>query len=122
LGRLAAESPHPPAPRAAGPALAGLPRLLPRRPHLAHARLHRAGGAAMIEEGRALTRALSLEADLCVVGTGAGGAMVARQAARAGLRVVALEEGPHLSPRDFTQREDQMFPLLFQDAGGRATS
>jgi choline dehydrogenase-like flavoprotein len=64
----------------------------------------------------------TLTADLVVVGTGAGGAMVAREAARKGLRVIALEEGPHSQPRDFTQREDEMLPLLFQDAGGRATS
>src|SRR5947208_535908 len=44
----------------------------------------------MIRLGRELRADLTLEADLCVVGTGAGGAMVARQAARAGLRVVAL--------------------------------
>src|SRR4051794_37842135 len=64
---------------------------------------------------------LQLEADLCVVGTGAGGAMVAREAARAGLRVVALEEGPLSTPRDFDQREDHMLPLLFQESGARAT-
>ena len=47
--------------------------------------------------------------------------MVARQLARAGLRVVALEEGAHSVTRDFTQREDEMLPLLFQDGGGRTT-
>src|SRR5207248_9566974 len=60
-------------------------------------------------------------ADVCVVGTGAGGAMLARQVARAGLAVVALEEGAHAQPRDFTQREDEMLPLLFQDGGGRTS-
>ncbi|MDB4969375.1 MAG: hypothetical protein JWN44_5064 [Myxococcales bacterium] len=75
----------------------------------------------MIERGRDLARDLTIDADLCVVGTGAGGAMVAREAARAGLRVVALEEGEHCRPSDFTQREDEMLPLLFADGGGRAT-
>ena len=70
---------------------------------------------------RELKGDLTLDADLCVVGTGAGGAMVARQAALAGLRVVALEEGPRLRPELFTQREDEMIPLLFQQAGARAT-
>ncbi len=64
----------------------------------------------------------TLDADLVIVGTGAGGAMVAREAARAGLKVIALEEGAHSQPRDFTQREDEMIPLLFQDAGGRTTA
>lgn len=75
-----------------------------------------------IVHGRSLDRPVELEADLVVVGTGAGGAMVAREAARAGLRVVALEEGAHSTPRDFTQREDEMLPLLFQDAGARTTT
>lgn len=72
--------------------------------------------------GRDLRGGLTARADLVVVGTGAGGAMVAREAARAGLKVVALEEGPHVLPRELTQREDEMLPLLFQDAGGRTTS
>jgi choline dehydrogenase-like flavoprotein len=60
--------------------------------------------------------------DLIVVGSGAGGSMMAREAARAGLSVLLLEEGPHLHTKDFTQREDEMIPLLFQDAGGRTTA
>jgi choline dehydrogenase-like flavoprotein len=46
---------------------------------------------------------------------------VAREAARAGLKVIALEEGAYSQPRDFTQREDEMLPRLFQDAGARTT-
>ncbi len=75
----------------------------------------------MIVAGRTLRGDLQLTADLVVVGTGAGGAMVARQAAQAGLKVIALEEGAYSTPRDFTQREDEMLPLLFQDAGARTT-
>jgi choline dehydrogenase-like flavoprotein len=77
--------------------------------------------AGRVESARDWTRDLDVDADLCIVGTGAGGAMVAREAARAGLRVVALEEGPLSGPRDFTQREDEMLPRLFQDGGGRST-
>jgi choline dehydrogenase-like flavoprotein len=75
----------------------------------------------MIQRGRDITSDTTLDCDLVVVGTGAAGAMVAREAARAGVNVIALEEGAHLSPRDFTQREDEMLPLLFQDGGGRTT-
>ncbi len=64
---------------------------------------------------------LTLDVDLCVVGSGAGGAMVAARVAAAGHRVVVLEEGGHLGPRDFNQREDDMLPRLFQDGGGRTT-
>jgi choline dehydrogenase-like flavoprotein len=75
----------------------------------------------LITAGRTLTRDLELTCDLVIVGSGAGGAMVAREAARAGLKVIVLEEGAHSTPRDFTQREDEMLPLLFQDAGARTT-
>jgi choline dehydrogenase-like flavoprotein len=71
--------------------------------------------------GRELDGDLLLKVDAVVVGTGAGGSMALRELARAGLDVVALEEGPHLASRDFDQREDHMLPRLFQDSGGRAT-
>ncbi|HEY1586478.1 MAG TPA: FAD-dependent monooxygenase, partial [Polyangia bacterium] len=75
----------------------------------------------MIESGRDIRSDITLDCDVVVVGTGAGGAMLAREVARAGLSVVALEEGAHSVPRDFTQREDEMLPLLFEDGGGRTT-
>jgi choline dehydrogenase-like flavoprotein len=76
----------------------------------------------MIVRGRDLLRDVSVEADAVVVGTGAGGSIALRELARAGLRAVALEEGAYMLPADFTQREDEMIPELFQDGGGRMTS
>jgi choline dehydrogenase-like flavoprotein len=64
---------------------------------------------------------VSLDVDAVVVGTGAGGSVVLRELARAGMRVVALEEGEWSTSRDFDQREDSMLPRLFQESGGRAT-
>ncbi|HSQ62143.1 MAG TPA: GMC family oxidoreductase [Polyangiaceae bacterium] len=75
----------------------------------------------MVIRGRDLTGDLALDVDAVVIGTGAGGAMAARELARAGLKVVALEEGGYHGPKDFTQREDEMLPMLFQDGGGRTT-
>lgn len=75
----------------------------------------------MIHSGATLVRDTRLDCDLCVVGTGAGGGMLLRDAARAGLRVIALEEGGHHRPRDFNQRERAMLSLLFQDQASRQT-
>lgn len=61
------------------------------------------------------------DVDVVVVGSGAGGSMAAREIARSGARVLLLEEGPDFPPESFTQREDEMLPVLFQDGAGRAT-
>ena len=65
---------------------------------------------------------VTLDADVCVVGSGAGGAPVAARAAAAGKSVVVLEAGSFWRPKDFTQLEHEMFPRLFHEKGGRATS
>lgn len=64
---------------------------------------------------------LELTTDVCVIGTGAGGAVFASELAEAGYRVVMLEQGEYLTKRDFTQREDEMMPRLFADGGARTT-
>jgi choline dehydrogenase-like flavoprotein len=68
-----------------------------------------------------IDRDLNIDADAVVVGTGAGGSVALRELARAGLNVVALEQGGWWTSSDFDQREDRMLPLLFEEAGGRAT-
>ncbi len=78
-------------------------------------------GRGVIVRGRDLQADVKLEVDAVVVGTGAGGSIAARELARAGLSVVALEEGGHHTAADFTQREDEMLPMLFADGGGRTT-
>ena len=50
-----------------------------------------------------------------------GGAVVAKELAEAGRDVVLLEQGGHYTKDDFTQREDEMMPLLYEDMGQRAT-
>ncbi len=75
----------------------------------------------MIYDASTLSLPLRLEADLCIVGSGPGGAMVAREAVAAGLRVIVLEAGSYLTPGDMTQREEEMFPQLFWEGGGRTT-
>lgn len=60
-------------------------------------------------------RPTSLRADLCVVGSGAGGATVAALCAERGAKVVVVEAGPFVTPREMTQREDEMLPTLFAE-------
>jgi choline dehydrogenase-like flavoprotein len=43
--------------------------------------------------------------DVCVIGTGAGGGVMLKELTAAGMRVVALERGPHLSTAQFTDDE-----------------
>jgi choline dehydrogenase-like flavoprotein len=75
----------------------------------------------MIVRGRDLSGEVRLDVDAVVVGTGAGGGVALRELARAGAKVVALEEGGHHTAQDFNQREEEMLPMLFQDGGGRTT-
>jgi choline dehydrogenase-like flavoprotein len=63
----------------------------------------------------------TLEADVCVVGSGAGGAVVAAELQRAGRSVVVLEMGGYRNEADFRQLElPGMFELYL--GGGLAAS
>ncbi|MEN8184899.1 MAG: FAD-dependent oxidoreductase, partial [Myxococcota bacterium] len=64
---------------------------------------------------------LVTHAEVCVIGSGGGGAVAAAELARGGRSVVVLEQGHHWTARDFTQREDEMLPRLFEEAGMRQT-
>lgn len=69
-----------------------------------------------------LTADLVRTCDVAVIGSGAGGAMVARGLALAGAEVVLLEEGGFQSSRDFEMQEAKAFPMLYQEQGNRATA
>lgn len=71
---------------------------------------------AGIHDARVLSGA-RLSADVCVIGTGAGGAVVAKELAEAGATVVALEEGGHYTRERFNRRPLDMMPMLYRDAG-----
>lgn len=75
----------------------------------------------MIVQGHELTRPLERHAHTVVVGSGAGGAVVARILAEAGVEVVVLEEGGYFRAPDFTQREDEMMAALFRARGFQMT-
>jgi choline dehydrogenase-like flavoprotein len=77
--------------------------------------------ARAIYPGDTLDRDLDLEGDVAIVGTGAGGAISAEILARAGLRVVMVEEGAYNTAQDFTLREVPTFARLYQDGAVRPT-
>jgi choline dehydrogenase-like flavoprotein len=56
-----------------------------------------------------------LEADVVIVGSGAGGAILAYRLAEAGRRVLVLERGPHVRPSQITEDEMEMFAKLYKD-------
>lgn len=58
-----------------------------------------------------------LEADVVVVGTGAGGAAIAAELAEQGLAVVMLEEGDYFTRKHFNGRALEMQKLLYRDGG-----
>jgi choline dehydrogenase-like flavoprotein len=77
-----------------------------------------AGG---IVDGRRLTGERRVRADVCVVGSGAGGAPVAQLLAAAGFRVVVLEDGEAFTRAQLTARPRDMTALLYRDAGQATT-
>ncbi|HEY9854448.1 MAG TPA: GMC family oxidoreductase [Stenomitos sp.] len=69
----------------------------------------------------AYDRDLELAADAVVIGTGAGGAVLASELAEGGRSVIMLDKGGYHTRKDFNQKEQDMMPLLFEDAGARTT-
>lgn len=61
------------------------------------------------------------QADVCVIGAGAGGAVIAAELAEGGADVVLLEQGPWHDPDGFTARPPQMLARLYREAGQTLT-
>jgi choline dehydrogenase-like flavoprotein len=60
---------------------------------------------------------IALSCDVVVIGTGAGGAVVARELAEAGVAVVLLEEGHYFERSDFNGRAFSMQRKLYRSGG-----
>jgi choline dehydrogenase-like flavoprotein len=69
-----------------------------------------------------LRRDSVLECDTVVVGSGAGGCVVAAELAAAGHRVVVVEKGPYLENEEFTEREGEMIARLYEAKGALSSA
>jgi len=68
-----------------------------------------------------ISQPTTLDADVCVIGSGAGGGVVAAQIAAAGLSVIVLEAGEADQAADFDQREIMGMQRLYLDQGATAS-
>ena len=87
-------------------------RSLPRTTSLA---------AGNVIDASTLERDLTLEADVVIVGTGAGGGIAAETSAMPGSASILVEEGPLRTARDFHMREAEAYPDLYQESAARKT-
>ncbi len=65
---------------------------------------------------------IELNADAVIVGSGAGGAVMAYELAKAGKSVVVLEAGPYVPSSQFNEKFSDMLALLYEDHGNQATT
>jgi choline dehydrogenase-like flavoprotein len=64
----------------------------------------------------------TLDADVCIIGTGAGGGIAADVLSDTGLKVVMIEEGMLRTSSDFRMLESEAYPTLYQESAGRKTA
>jgi choline dehydrogenase-like flavoprotein len=76
---------------------------------------------ARVVRGAELERDLEVSADAVVVGTGAGGAVAAKELTEGGMRVAMIEEGERFVTDDYTARAGEMLVRLYRDAGQTST-
>src|SRR5690606_38944742 len=83
-----------------------------------------AHGAATRQRREARGRVSTVQCDVAIVGSGAGGGTVAAALAplvASGLRVLVFEQGPKLRDDEFDGGELTMAPVLYEDGGGFLT-
>src|SRR3989442_11535395 len=66
----------------------------------------------------AVDRETTIETDLAVIGSGAGGSVIAATVAKAGHRVLVIEAGSLQTPETFPQRELPGTESMFERRGG----
>jgi len=68
-------------------------------------------------DGAKIDKDININADVCVIGTGAGGAAAAYTVAKAGMKTIILEEGSYLTGEDFTQKPIDALTTTYRDHG-----
>lgn len=74
------------------------------------------------EKCKVVTRDVVRNVDVCVIGSGAAGAILATKLAEAGKSVVVLERGGYYDGESMNQREEDMIPLLWKNGAANFTS
>jgi choline dehydrogenase-like flavoprotein len=90
----------------------------PERPRYQPDKLKRLGLPRLVLESPTTSE---IDCEVCIVGTGAAGAVVAYHAAAAGKNVVLLEEGPYVPGEEITHDEAAMTARLYKEGGLQTT-
>lgn len=69
------------------------------------------------EKYQVIDRDVVEEADVCIIGSGAAGAVLVKELVESGKNVVLLEKGGYYEGKDMNQREADMMPLLWKNSG-----
>src|SRR5690554_3674069 len=78
-------------------------------------------GGWKVTDGATLTAPQTHEADVVVIGTGAGGGTTAEILAKSGLSVILVEEGRLYYQKDFKMDELTAYANLYQEGMSRVT-
>lgn len=77
-------------------------------------------GLPVVQASDIKDKQLNLDADVVIVGSGAGGAVTGYELARRGKKVVILEAGAYVPSHRFTEEFARSLEMLYQDHGGQA--
>lgn len=75
----------------------------------------------MVIQGSQIVKDFSESADVCIIGSGCGGAVCAKEITEAGHKVVIVEEGGYYTSNDFTMREDDAYANLYKERASQST-
>jgi len=74
-----------------------------------------------IIEGKEIRASVREEVDVCIIGSGAGGAVMAKELAQKGARVIVLEEGGYYTRSNYPKTIRECFLKLYRNHGMETT-